>query len=278
MDVRKSFSRRSLGWILFFMLIFAGLVCGFGYWLWQLVFRALPSAALSEARACSPAFAEGMDSLAPWLDRLQLYFIPSVAALFFFLGLILWLLLRGTLKRRLRKAGLLEDKAGREKAAGKKRKEEPQKGKLFEIAEVDKGKQAGEEKEAQNRMNQRYYLHLLSVLQREGRLVDFFEEDLGLYEDAQIGAAVRNIQDACKKTVKKHLSPKPVFEKSEGESVTIPADFDPAAVKLTGNVTGDPPFTGVLRHRGWRAAKLELPSLGGSQDPRIIAPAEVEIS
>ena len=99
-----------------------------------------------------------------------------------------------------------------------------------------------------------------------------------MYDDAQIGAAVRSIQDNCKKTVNKSLSPQPVLEKMEGDTVTIPADFDPATIKLTGNVSGDPPFTGVLRHRGWRAAKLELPTLSSSQDPRIIAPAEVEIT
>ncbi|MBW2249010.1 MAG: DUF2760 domain-containing protein [Deltaproteobacteria bacterium] len=57
----------------------------------------------------------------------------------------------------------------------------------------------------------------------------------------------------------------------------IRGGFDPDAIKLTGNVTGEPPFTGVLRHKGWRTRKLELPALSGGQDARIIAPAEVEI-
>lgn len=124
---------------------------------------------------------------------------------------------------------------------------------------------------------QRLFLHLMSVLQREGRLIDFFAEDLDAYDDAQIGAAVREIHGTCRRVVEKSLSLKPVIQKIEGESVTVPPGFDPGAVKLVGNVTGEPPFTGKLRHRGWMAGKLEMPTFSGSQDPSILAPAEVEI-
>ena len=133
------------------------------------------------------------------------------------------------------------------------------------------------EREAQQHNQQRLFLHLLSVLQREGRLVDFFSEDLDLYEDAQIGGAVRAIHENCKKVVNKSLALEAVIDRSEGEEVRVEPGFDPDAIKLTGNVTGEPPFTGVLRHKGWRTRKLELPALSGVQDARIIAPAEVEI-
>lgn len=125
--------------------------------------------------------------------------------------------------------------------------------------------------------DQRLFLHLISLLQREGRLIDFFAEDLSAFDDAQIGAAVREIHATCRKIVEKSLSLKPVIDHIEGETVTVDADFDPGAVKLVGNVTGDPPFSGVLRHRGWQAGKTDVPTLSGSQDPGIIAPAEVEI-
>jgi len=133
------------------------------------------------------------------------------------------------------------------------------------------------EREAQEQNQQRLFLHLLSVLQREGRLVDFFSEDLNLYEDAQIGGAVRAIHENCKKVVSKSLTLEAVIDRSEGEEIRVEPGFDPDAIKLTGNVTGEPPFTGILRHKGWRTRKLELPALSGVQDARIIAPAEVEI-
>jgi hypothetical protein len=124
---------------------------------------------------------------------------------------------------------------------------------------------------------QRRALHLLCLLQREGRLVDFLKEDLKPYDDAQIGAAVRSIQENCQKSLNEYLALKAVIDQEEGEEVTIQAGFDANAIKLTGNVTGEPPFKGVLQHRGWQVAKYALPSLSGTRNPKIIAPAEVEI-
>ena len=69
-----------------------------------------------------------------------------------------------------------------------------------------------------------------------------------------------------------------MIDQNEGDSITVPADFDPNAIKLTGNVTGEPPFHGLLRHKGWRASRLELPTLSTVNDPSILAPAEVEIT
>jgi hypothetical protein len=125
--------------------------------------------------------------------------------------------------------------------------------------------------------DQRLFLHLISVLQREGRLVDFFAEDLDVYDDAQIGAAVREIHGTCRRIVEKSLSLKPVIGALEGETVTVEPGFDPGAIKLVGNVAGEPPFSGLLRHRGWQAGKMEMPTFSGDQQPGIIAPAEVEV-
>ncbi len=107
--------------------------------------------------------------------------------------------------------------------------------------------------------------------------MDFFFEDLNLYEDSQIGAAVRSIHESCKKVVDRAVSPENVIGEKEGDEITIQHDFDPSAIKLTGNVTGDPPFEGIVRHRGWKAKRLEMPTLSSSQEPGIIAPAEIEI-
>jgi len=133
------------------------------------------------------------------------------------------------------------------------------------------------EREIQKNREKRLFVHLFSVLQRQGRLMDFLTEDLSLYQDAQIGAAVRNSHENCRKTVDRYLSPVPVMEEPENEQVQVPEGFDPNAIKLVGNVVGDPPFTGILRHRGWRLETIEMPELSDTENPAIIAPAEVEV-
>jgi len=42
-------------------------------------------------------------------------------------------------------------------------------------------------------------LRLTAMLQREGRLIDFCEEELTGFSDAQIGAAARPVHDGCRK-------------------------------------------------------------------------------
>lgn len=118
-------------------------------------------------------------------------------------------------------------------------------------------------------------LHLLSLLQREGRLIDFCEEDLAGFSDAQIGAAARAVHEGCRKALRGALSLSPVRPETEGAQVTLPPGFDPRAIRLTGNVVGDPPFSGVLRHHGWKASAVRLPAVSG--DPTLLAAAEVEL-
>lgn len=119
-------------------------------------------------------------------------------------------------------------------------------------------------------------LRLLATLQEEGRLVDFFTEDIATYTDEQIGAATRGIHASCRKALAGAVTVEPIMAGDEGATVTVPAGFDPTAIRLVGNVGGTPPFTGVLRHSGWRATRINVPPRGG-QDPKVIAPAEVEI-
>ncbi len=121
-------------------------------------------------------------------------------------------------------------------------------------------------------------VQMLSVLQRQGRFIDFLEEDLSRYEDAQIGAAVRSIHESCKAALAECVELEAVMAEEEGAVVTVPSGFDPASVRLTGNVSGDPPFRGVLRHRGWRIRKVHLPRFTAQvSQQRIVAPAEVEV-
>ena len=120
-------------------------------------------------------------------------------------------------------------------------------------------------------------LQLLSLLQREGRFVDFLEEDVSSFSDADIGAAARVVHEGCKKALDEHLTIEPVRSEEEGTKITLEKGFDAGAVRLTGNVLGEAPFTGTLSHRGWRASRIELPKLAEGHDASILMPAEVEL-
>ncbi len=120
-------------------------------------------------------------------------------------------------------------------------------------------------------------LQLLGLLQRDARLIDFTMENLANYTDAEIGAAARVVHEGCRKVLGEHFTIKPVREESEGSRITLNEGFDAAAVSLTGNVVGKPPFHGSLAHRGWRATEVRLPKLAENHDPSVLAPAEVEL-
>lgn len=120
-------------------------------------------------------------------------------------------------------------------------------------------------------------LQLLALLQREGRFIDFLEEDVASFQDADIGAAARVVHAGCRKAVREHVTLEPVRSEAEGSRVTLPEPFDAAAVKLTGNVQGKGPYAGVLRHRGWRAAEITMPTAVAGHDASILAQAEVEL-
>jgi hypothetical protein len=120
-------------------------------------------------------------------------------------------------------------------------------------------------------------LVLLGLLQKEGRFVDFLQEDITGYSDQEIGAAARVVHQGCQQVLEEYLSIAPVRDEAEGTRVTLSKGFDPAAVRPTGNVVGDPPFTGALVHRGWRAVDVRLPKVASSRDVSILAAAEVEL-
>ena len=121
-------------------------------------------------------------------------------------------------------------------------------------------------------------VQLLALLQRDGRLIDFFSENIAPYSDAQVGAAARNVHESCRQALERYIKLEPVIDSAEGQSVTVQEDFDPSTTKLIGNVTGRPPLRGVLRHHGWRATQVDMPPLPPAGVGRlVIAPAEVEI-
>lgn len=128
------------------------------------------------------------------------------------------------------------------------------------------------------RLIERGASELLILLQREGRLVDFLEQEIDEYDDADIGAAVREIHKGCRKVLTEHFTVRPVFKDAEEEDeVEVKKGFNPEEIRLVGNVKGDPPFKGTLQHHGWKLDKISMPQVGEDVDTTVLAPAEVEL-
>ena len=120
-------------------------------------------------------------------------------------------------------------------------------------------------------------LQLLGILQRDARLIDFAQEDLSAYTDADIGAAARVVHEGCRKVLREHFMIEPVLRETEGSQIAVSPGFDAAAIRLTGNVVGSAPFNGVVGHRGWRATDVHLPKVADGHNVHVLAPAEVEL-
>lgn len=120
-------------------------------------------------------------------------------------------------------------------------------------------------------------LQLLSLLQREGRLIDFLREDVTGFSDDEIGAAARVVHEGCQKVLANYFELAPVRQEEEGDAVVLEPGFDAKRHRLTGNVSGTPPYRGSLAHAGWEVKATHLPTLSADHDPNVVAPAEVEL-
>ena len=120
-------------------------------------------------------------------------------------------------------------------------------------------------------------LQVLAILQREGRFIDFLQEDVTSFSDEEVGAAARVVHEGCKRALKNHVVFEPVRPEEEGAAIELAEGFDAHRLRLTGNVVGNPPFKGRLAHHGWQVKELQLPTLSADHDPRVLAPAEIEL-
>jgi len=120
-------------------------------------------------------------------------------------------------------------------------------------------------------------LAVLSLLQREGRLIDFLKEDMAAFSDAEIGAAARVVHAGCRKVFSEYFTLEPALKDAEGATIKVPAGFDAQRIRLTGNIAGQPPFRGTLKHHGWVATAVNIPKVSEALDPRVLAAAEVEL-
>lgn len=277
MNLVKSFSKTSLEWISLIVTMLSSIFILVGYFSWRFIFSALSMTVLTDVISQSKALEPESEHLLLILNLLNRYFIPAIIFTFICFGLILWLILRSSFIHLLSEAGIHLDREEKIIKSPKSIHKVSPKLNLKDLPLPGEDRTPIDDKKENIEINQRLYLHILSVLQREGRLIDFFAEDLSQYNDTQIGAAARNIHENCKKILYKFIKPKAILDKTEGDQISIPSNFDVSAIKLTGNVHGEPPFHGILRHKGWQAIQLELPTLTPGQNPHIIAPAEVEI-
>lgn len=145
------------------------------------------------------------------------------------------------------------------------------------IVEVEKVVEKVVEKIVEKSNPETGALLLLTLLQRDGRLIDFLHEDVAGFPDADVGAAARVVHSGCKKAIAQYFTFAPVRTESEGAAITVEKGFDPSQIRLAGNVSGEPPFKGKLAHQGWKATDVRLPERPPSIDARVVAPAEVEI-
>lgn len=118
-------------------------------------------------------------------------------------------------------------------------------------------------------------LTLLSTLQRESRLLDLVHESLDEFDDAQIGAAAREVLRDCNKSLTRMFAIEPLATSPEGETIPLTGESSPARLRRVGKSQGD---SGVIAHRGWQATRCELPNWSGqASDALIIAPVEVDV-
>jgi hypothetical protein len=274
----QSFSRKSFIRIFIIMMLMALFLIAPSVWIGRIIFANLSVEILRDISRQSTEMASGLAVVLPILDMLKTFLIPVVFFTCVCGALIIWLMVR---RLFMRSTINLESFTDHNKTKGIKSSQSDKQASLKQVLKDlplpgDDESRVSEKKE-DIEFKQRLYLHMISVLQRDGRLLDFLSENLNNYEDHQIGAAVRNIHENCKNALNKYLNPIAVIDKNEGDEVVVSRNFDVNSIKLTGNVVNDPPFQGVLRHKGWQVTRLELPTLTPGQNPRIIAPAEVEI-
>ena len=120
-------------------------------------------------------------------------------------------------------------------------------------------------------------LAFLGLFQEKGRLLDFLMDDITSYGDDQVGAAARVVHQGCREVLREYFEITPVCPAEEGGTVTVPVGEEAADYRLVGRISGEPPFTGTLVHKGWKTTSVKLPRVVPSGRLAAITPAEVEL-
>ncbi|MDY0132754.1 MAG: DUF2760 domain-containing protein [Desulforegulaceae bacterium] len=242
----KSISRK-IFWTQFFVsLIFFGLIFFGGYYYSSIIFD--KASAIDAQSIDSQAYQEFFYSIINLEDPISFFIIPFAGIVVLIFTFISWIILRAFVKKTI---SLIPSQT-----------------------EISTPKQSSK---IDPELEKRKFLHILSVLQEEGRFLDFLNENLSDYNDDDIGAAVRSIHKGCKDALSKYLELKPLLDNEESSEIEIEESFNPDKIRLTGNVVGNPPFKGIVRHRGWKVENINLPDLKKIEDASFLVPAEIEI-
>lgn len=120
-------------------------------------------------------------------------------------------------------------------------------------------------------------LTLLSTLQREARFLDLVGESLEGFEDAQVGAAARQVLADVRKSLDRMFAIGPLADEEEGSKVPVPKPASPVRYHIVGR-NADGATRGTLVHRGWKAERCQTPTWNGRRDDAfLLSPVEIEV-
>ncbi|MCR9197878.1 MAG: DUF2760 domain-containing protein [Planctomycetaceae bacterium] len=120
---------------------------------------------------------------------------------------------------------------------------------------------------------------LLAALQRDARFVDFVNEPIDGYSDAQVGAAVREVHKGCKDVIDRMFGLSAVVDQAEGSTVSV-EDAASSKYRLTGSVSqSSGAASGELMHHGWQASRCDVPEWTGDEAGiHVVVPAEIQVT
>ena len=81
----------------------------------------------------------------------------------------------------------------------------------------------------------------------------------------------------AKKSSKENFTIEPIIDNDEGKTVILDKNLDSSSIRFVGNIPASRPDEAILRHKGWKVSKINLPTRNDVADPNVIQAAEVEI-
>ncbi|MDD9952510.1 MAG: DUF2760 domain-containing protein [Zetaproteobacteria bacterium] len=125
-------------------------------------------------------------------------------------------------------------------------------------------------------------LQLLSLLQHNGRLIDFVMEDITGIEDQQVVAAARVVHAGCREVLCKYVEIHPLRDEEEGQSIVAPQEEVDRTVEIMGEHDLAATTTATLLHRGWKSHGIHLPTLTADRqqfmlETQVLYPAQAEV-
>ena len=120
-------------------------------------------------------------------------------------------------------------------------------------------------------------IFLLSLFQKQGRLVDFLQQDIASFSNAEVGEAARVVHDGCARILGDYFTMEAIRTEEEGALVNVDADYNLSEIKLTGNLRGSAPYRGELLHHGWKISDQHPPEQLDPKARLIVQPAEIEV-